>query len=117
MSARNPMRWSIEALLVNVLQRGTYERLDRVEVIGNYLAEHVDRCTCSVGHAPGPHENGCGLEPLCALEDLRPPTDADIDTAAAEFAADALHRTGAPTFTAHDLDAAFAAGARWARRG
>lgn len=41
-------------------------KVPQLEIVGDWLAEIVDGCTC---HNPtsGPHEPGCGLEPLAKL--------------------------------------------------
>ncbi|MDQ7877345.1 hypothetical protein Q9R08_05075 [Microbacterium sp. QXD-8] len=38
------------------------------EVVGDWLAEYYpDRCTCGQSGIAGPHEPGCGLEPVAQL--------------------------------------------------
>ncbi|MFD8496305.1 hypothetical protein [Amycolatopsis sp. NPDC059657] len=44
----------------------------RFEIVGDMLAEWVDKCTCGSG-GDFPHESGCGLEPVIPLAKLLTP--------------------------------------------
>lgn len=48
------------------------ENVPEFAITGDWLTEWVNECTCGAGaaHPAGPHERGCGLEPVMRLSEL-----------------------------------------------
>lgn len=43
----------------------------RLAVMGDWLVQEVNQCTCGGGGYDLPHEPGCGFEPLIKLDELK----------------------------------------------